>query len=170
MSNPEGKIIGPSKGVGERNLYCVRYGACLDRAIAAGWMDFNCDDCSIKITSNASEVTSDIPPITSGLTKEEDMAEESVRKEGEKVCAQCGKSKPLKRFRYYKKSQEYSANCMACIGVNIKAGQEKRKDKRLKDEVPAPAGSNGKLKIVVEVDIDTIVDEVTRRLSQKLTG
>lgn len=173
MGEPEAKIIGPFKGKGERNIYCARYGACLVRAVSAGWMDFNCGACSIKITGNTSEVTSDIPPFTSGNMKECDMAKKNVGKEFSislKTCAQCGQPKPLDEFR--KKGSGYTANCLECIHDNQLAGYKKPKGRPRKagTPAPAPAGSNGKLKIVVEVDIDTIVDEVTRRLSQKLAG
>jgi hypothetical protein len=35
---------------GERNLYCLYYGDCLDHAVGHRWRHWNCSECSHKFT------------------------------------------------------------------------------------------------------------------------
>ena len=60
---------------GERNLFCVHYGDCLDHAVIKRWRRWSCGECALRCiqeernmvpTVNDSNIYYELPPVLSG--------------------------------------------------------------------------------------------------------
>ncbi len=45
----------PVRKKGERNIYCPKYGDCLDHAVAHRWRYWDCSECSFKLIQEATQ-------------------------------------------------------------------------------------------------------------------
>lgn len=141
----------PTEGLGEKNLVCEDYSACVYKAAQKGWKDWNCVPCwREKFGDQLYRVTK-----SQKEEKEEKKMSESIGDKGitclMKICKKCGQEKPIEEFRKHSQSLNGHINtCSECDGL-LKA-KRRRKTEEKKARTPK--------KKVIKEDIKPIEREI----------
>ncbi|MBN2060726.1 MAG: hypothetical protein JW882_09960 [Deltaproteobacteria bacterium] len=117
----------PTKGQGERYIYCRIDGECVGQAAKAGWRSFNCERCEIYINriDSHDEKWREIMPET-------------------KVCKKCGLEKPIDAFHVNNALKDGHENrCKDCKNATAREIRMKKTGKKTKPTTASVAVMSG---------------------------